>query len=194
MPGPGDFEGSNPLLSGLFGTLQAGAQGKLDTASVWQRLRIAAGTWQHQATGAAGPISEAELEANGAEILRAQGVGIQQVNAYRAIAGRWLNAKQQAEQAAGDQQVTAGMIFQPPWAKTTGGETPSQYRVRVNWQITPAAGDVFTSWGTYQLTAPITSVDDILEQAGKLVAKQPTSETPPGASVTGVDDYEIEQV
>lgn len=194
MSGPGDWPGSNDLLSGLFGAFQAGAAGKLDTASVWQQLRITAGQIQYQASGSFEPITQAQLEANGAEILRQQGVGIQQVNTYRALAGQWLGAKQNLHASDEVSQVTSGEIFRPPWAQTADPAVPDRYRVRVNWQVTPAAGDVFTSWASYELTAPVTSIADALEQAGQLVAKQPTSEMPPGAAVTGVEDYEIEQV
>ena len=194
MPGPGDWQGSSPLLSSLFGAFQTGAGQKLDTASVWKSLRVTAGQVQYRISGSYEPITEDQLEANGAQILRQQGIGIQDVNTYRKLAGQWRAAKDNLQALDPDSQIRATEIFRPPWAQTDDPSVPSRYRIRVNWEITPAAGDVFTSWASYEVTAPITSIADALEQAGKLVAKQPTSDTPPGASVTGVADYEIEQV
>jgi hypothetical protein len=49
-------------------------------------------------------------------------------------------------------------------------------------------------WASYELDSPLTSLDDLLAQAGGLSAKKPTSALPLGASITGVTDYDLEQI
>jgi hypothetical protein len=191
LPGIG---GENPLLSGLFGVLQTAATQRLSTEDVWSSLRQAAGSWAFQAAGGGPTPSIADLEALGTRILSEQGVGIQQVNSYRALAGTWRQAAANAQNLPADQQILAQDIFVPPWAKTTAAGVPSEYRVRVQWQVQPTVGEAFTTWGTYQLTSPLTTIADVLTQAQGLVGKKPTSATPPGANITGIVSYEIEQV
>ena len=194
MATPGDWPGSNALLSGLFGSLQQGAQGRLDTAGVWALLRRNAATWEFQASGESQPPSEDELQTRGAQILREQGVGIQEVNTYRAVAGQWLAAKQRLQGADGSQQVLAEQIFRPPWAQTTGGESDSRYRIRVNWQITPAAGDVFNKWSTYEVSTPITSIEDVLAHANAKMVQDKYLVLLSGGSPPDVSDFELEQI
>lgn len=184
----------NPLLSGLFGVFQSGSAARQSTADVWSALRVAAGTWQWQSQGKGELPSQAELESSGAEILRSQGVGLQEVNTYRAIANQWRTARENLQALGQGDQIYNQAIFQPPWAQTQGDEQPSRYRVRVQWEITPAQGDSFNTWGTYEVDSPITSLQDILDQAGQMVAKKPTSNTPLGAVVSGINSYELEQI
>lgn len=193
MPGPWGA-GENPLLSGLFGAFQSAAGQRQDTASLWQTLRVNAATWQWQAQGGGELPSQAELEAQGAQILREQGVGIQQVNAYRAIANQWRTAKANLSDAGESDQITAGQIFRPPWAQTSAQGVDERYSVRVQWQVQPLQGDSFTTWGTYEISSPLTSLEDLLDQAGQLVGQKPTSDIPLGATVTGAADYELTQI
>lgn len=193
MAGPWE-ESSNPLLSGLFGILQQAAEQHLDTATLWSSLRQAAGTWQWQAQGGGELPPPEQLEETGRGILQRQGVGIQEVNTYRALAGQWRTAKQQLHDLGETDQVTAGGIFTPPWSQTFTGATPSRYRVRVQWNVEPLEGDAFTTWGSYELDSPLTSLGDILDQAGALVGTKPSSDMPLGALVTGAADYELEQI
>lgn len=194
MAEPPGFAGQNPLLSGLFGVLQQAAQGHQTTADVWQALRTAAGTWQAQAAGTAGELSQAELEENGRQVLSASGVGIQEVNTYRANAGQWLSAKE-ALHAAGDQsQITAKSIFVPPWATSTSNAEPSRYRVRVNWQLSPTVGEAFSKWSSYELTAPISNIEDVLAQAGSKAADDKYIYLLSGGAPPEISDYEVEQI
>lgn len=194
MAGEPGFPGQNSLLSGLFGVLQTSASQRLSTADVWQSLRVAAGTWQFQAQGGGELPPTADLEAAGREILSRSGIGIQQVNTYRGIAGQWLASKQRLQAAENNLQVTGQQIFTPPWATTTGGEQLSRYRVRINWEITPVAGEVFTKWSAYELTAPITTIEDALSQAGAKAAGDKYLDLLSGGAPLGVADYEIEQI
>lgn len=194
MASPGWGPNDNPLLSGLFGVLQSAAASRQSTADIWSGLRVAAATWQWQAQGGGEIPSQAELEATGADILRSQGVGIQQVNAYRAIAGQWRSAHEKAQALENDEQVMAGAIFRPPWAQTAPAGVPVRYRVRVNWELTPAVGDIFNKWSTYELTAPITTIGDVLGQAGSKAAGDRYLYQLSGGSPPSISDYEIEQI
>ena len=194
MPPTGDWAGQNSLLSGLFGVLQQAATNRLDTATVWDQLRINAAQWEQQITGQTSGSSDADLAQRGAEILKQSGVGIAQVNAYRAVAGQWLSAKQTVQSEGGDQQLTARSVFRPPWATTVGGEQSDRYRIRVNWQVTPTAGDVFNKWSTYELTSPLTTIDQALAHAqGKALGDKYLVLLSGGAPLQ-VTDYEIEQI
>lgn len=194
MPGPGNWPGRNPLLSGLFGSFQAGAAGRLSTSEIWKSLRYAAGTWQLQATGQLADATEQEIVAEGTGALTSQGVSAGSVSTYRGIAGQWLAAKTRLQGIDQDQQITAREIFQPPWATTLGPETPSRYRIRAQWEITTPTGEVLNQWGAYELTTPLTNLTDVLAQAQALAGTVPSSDWPAGGVITGIQDYELEQI
>lgn len=190
----GGWPHASPLLSGLFGSLQQAAINRASTAETWRQLRLSAGEWAWQTSGQTERPDDATLEANGQAILRAQGVGIQEVNAYRKVANEWRSAKEQLHGTSPDDQLTAREIFQPPWSQTANAPVPDRYRVRVQWEVSPQSGDAFTTWGSYELDSPLTSLSDLLDQAGQLVGKKPTSGIPLGAVVKGASDYELEQI
>jgi hypothetical protein len=187
-------DNDRPLLSGLFGVFQSASGGFQSTASIWSALRQSAATWQFQAGGGGDLPPTEELESIGAQILKDQGISIQQVNTYRAMAGSWRSAKANLQAADSDQQITGSMIFQPPWATTTDTSVPSRYRLRVQWQFQTEAGESGTSWGTYEMGSPLTSVADALDQASQMMGKKPTSDIPVGATVSQANDYSLEQV
>lgn len=184
----------NPLLNGSFGVFQSAAGQATDTAGVWKALRVNAATWQYQSQGGGELPPIEELEAQGAQILSRAGVGIQQVNAYRNLAGQWASAKRNLQTSSDSDQVMRSAIFQPPWATTNQSGVTPRYRIKVQWQVETNAGDVLSTWGTYELDSPLTSIGDALAQASQMVGKKPTSDTPIGASVTDINDYEIEQI
>lgn len=174
--------------------LQSEAASRAGTADIWQALRINAATWQWQARGG-GPLpSLAELEATGRQILSEQGVTIQHVNAYRRIAGEWRQSRERLQRLQSDQQITAGEIWQPPWAKTAGADVPARYQVRVQWQITLPTGEMQAMRGTYEIQSPLTSLNDVIDQARGLAGRKPTSDMPLGSKITDVIDYEIAQI
>lgn len=194
MASDGGWPGASPLLSGLFGSLQQAAINRLSTADTWAQLRLDTGSWAWQMSGQGEPPSDAELIASGQQILATQGVGIQQVNTYRSIANQWRTAKENLAAMDPQDQIRGQAIFVPPWAQTTSSAVPSRYRIRVQWEVEPTVGDAFTTWGSYEVSSPLTSLQDLLDQAGALVGKKPTSNVPLGAQVTGALDYELEQI
>lgn len=194
MAESGGWPNASPLLSGLFGSLQQAAVNHLSTADTWAQLRLDTGSWAQQMSGTGEDLSDAELIAKGQQILSAQGVGIQQVNTYRALANQWRSAKENLLAMDPADQIRGQSIFVPPWAQTTSSAVPSRYRVRVQWEVEPTVGDSFTTWGSYEVSSPLTSLEDLLDQAGALVGKKPTSNVPLGATVTRAADYELEQI
>lgn len=185
---------SNPLLRGLFGSLQSAASQSLDTSSIWSSLRAAAGSWQFSARGVAQPWDPTELEAAGRAILSAQGVNGATVSTFRGIAGSWLGSKQRLHALGEQEQITGRAVFTAPWARTADASVPSRYRLRTQWQVTPSTGDPFTVWKADEIDGPLTTLADMLGQA------QPTAKTTSGQAILSGDtppllaDFELEQI
>lgn len=194
MAAQGGWPGANPLLSALFGGFQQQATNHANTQDAWTQQRIAAATWEAQSTGQGELPDNATLEARGSQLLSEQGVNAINFGQYRGIANQWRTAKDAL--LAGDprDQIRANSIFTPPWAQTTSDAVPSRYRVRVEWEVTPSSGDPFSTWGTYETGDPLTSIQDVLDRAGSVAGKKPTSNVPLGAQISGVSDYELEQI
>lgn len=188
--GPND----RPLLTGAFGSFQSAALAGLSTSEVWSKLREVVGQWAFSTSGAAGTPTVSELEDTGREILSQQGIGIQQVNTYRALAGQWRGAKERIASLDQGAQIDAAAIFRPPWAATAGPAVPSQYRARVNWQITPSSGDVFTRWSTYTLTTPLMSKGDVLAQATASMEDDKYLQILSGGAPVEALEFQVEEV
>jgi hypothetical protein len=188
------FPGNNSLASGLFGVFQQAATQKASTEEVWAGLRSAAGSWAFNAAGGGDTPSQEELEESGRAILSQQGFTIQTANTYRALAGQWRSARDNLHQADNDSQIVANQIFVPPWAKTNDPSVPSRYRVRVNWELTPSAGDVFTKWSNYELTGPLTSLSDVFDQAQGKARSDKYLYLLSDGTAPSISDYEIEQI
>lgn len=139
-------------------------------------------------------MSPTELEQLGTGILRQQGIGAIEVNRARAAAGQWRAAHESLLSADPGAQITGRQIFTPPWSTTSQAGVASRFRLRVQWEVQAASGESTQVWGTYDLATPLTSLTDVLSQAGALVGKKPTSDIGQGAVVTGANDYTIEQV
>ena len=194
MPGGPWSDNQNPLLSGLFGTFQEGAQAGADTSNIWSSLRQAAANWYYQSLGITPPESAAQLESTGASILSGQGVSVQGVNTYRQVAGNWLRAKENLQALNPEDQIPGEAIFTPPWAQTAAAGVPDRYRIRVNWQWSPEGEKPTSQWASYELTGPISSTANALSQAQQLAQRstywvQLTNTATPEAT-----DYEIEQI
>lgn len=194
MPVPGSGPLDNPLLRGLFGAFQASAAAAQSTAEIWRQLRVGAGAQAFRITGQGERPPDSVLEANGAEILRAQGVDAIAINQFRALAGQWRQAKENLGQAALGDQLQAEHIFTPPWATTSQLGVDARYRIRVQWEVQPLTGNPFKTWGSYEISSPLTSLGDLLAQAGALVGRKPGSDIPLGATINGAVDYELSQV
>lgn len=186
--------GGNPLLRGLFGVLQSGAEQGVGTAQIWSDLRSAAGTWQAQAQGLPQPYDPEAVDTAGRAILSAQGINGATVSSFRGIAGQWLGAKQRLQATAQDQQIEASSIFQAPWARTTGDESPSRYRLQSQWQITAPSGEQYTINRADEVDGPLTTIDDLLTNVQPKADTQSgraflTSSTPPELA-----DFYLEQI
>lgn len=184
----------SPLLRGLFGVFQSGAAQHAATADIWTDLRTAAGTWQFQAQGVEQPYDPAALQDAGREILRAQGINAATVSTFRGVAGQWLGAHNSLASRDPGEQIVASDIFTPPWSQTSDAAVPSRYRIRTQWQVEPAAGDIFTRWKNDELDGPISDIDAALSEA------EPTPDTESGRQLLSgggpptLIDYEIEQI
>lgn len=192
--GGGGFSGASALLSGLFGSFQNSIQAHASTADLWSDLRTNAATWYYQAQGGGETPTEDELQETGRRILSEQGVGIQQVNQYRALSNQWATAKRNLQEGNGDDQVTANQIFRPPWATSADSAVPDRYRIRVRWDSTGVDGNPVNQWSSYELTAPVGSINDALDQAGDKVAGDQYLQLLAGTTPLEVGDYEIEQI
>lgn len=194
MPDPGAAVTDNPLLRGLFGSFQAGAQARAQTEDIWTSLRTTAATWQFQAQGRPQPYDPAELEDAGRQILSAQGVNAATVSSFRGIAGQWLAAKTRLQGLDEGAQITSSAIFVPPWSTTASPAVPSRFRIRTQWQVTPTVGESFTRWKADELTGPLTT------PAGALAQAAPTADTDSGRLLLSggeppvMTDFEIEQI
>lgn len=192
---PGEIAATDvPLLRGLFGVLQTGAAQHLDTATIWQNLRTAAGTWQFQAQGQPQPYDPAAVESAGRQILSAQGIRGDTVSTFRGVAGQWLAAQQHLAGIGSSAQITRQDIFTPPWSQTASDAVPSRYRIRTQWQITPAAGESFTTWKSDELTGPLTTLPDALSEAEPSANTQSGQQILSGGEPPVLTGYEIEQV
>ena len=194
MPGGPWSDNQNPLLSGLFGTFQEGAQAGADTSNIWSSLRQAAANWYYQSLGITPPESAAQLESTGASILSGQGVSVQEVNTYRQVAGNWLRAKENLQALNPEDQIPGEAIFTPPWAQTAAAGVPDRYRIRVNWNWTTDSGEQTNQWSTYELSGPISSTANSLKQAYSLATGNDCWVALSNLSTPEVADYEIEQI
>ena len=194
MPGGPWSDNQNPLLSGLFGTFQEGAQAGADTSNIWSSLRQAAANWYYQSLGITPPESAAQLESTGASILSGQGVSAQGVNTYRQVAGNWLRAKENLQALNPEDQIPGEAIFTPPWAQTAAAGVPDRYRIRVNWNWTTDSGEQTNQWSTYELSGPISSTANSLQQAYSLATGNDCWVALSNLSTPEVADYEIEQI
>ena len=194
MPGGPWSDNQNPLLSGLFGTFQEGAQAGADTSNIWSSLRQAAANWYYQSLGITPPESAAQLESTGASILSGQGVSVQGVNTYRQVAGNWLRAKENLQALNPEDQIPGEAIFTPPWAQTAAAGVPDRYRIRVNWQWSPEGEEPTSQWASYELSGPISSTANSLKQAYSLATGNDCWVALSNLSTPEVADYEIEQI
>lgn len=194
MAGQAGSPTDNPLLRGLFGTLQTGSAQSASTADIWQQLRVNAGEIQFRAQGAAQPYDPVAVEQAGRAILTANGVNAATVSSFRGVAGEWNQARQRLAQLEDGQQITASEIWRPPWAITTSGEVPSRYRIRSQWQFENAAGIDPFQWRADELDGPLSTVPEALSQA------PPPTKTYPPELILGASgppklvSYEIEQI
>lgn len=186
---------NNPdsVLRGLWGSLLSGAASGRGAANMWQSLREGAYTWASSilsVTSATEP-TEAEIQAKGRELIGH--VTIQDMNRYTKLAGEFLRAKANLQSLGPNDQITGDSVFTPPWSQTAGNPAiPTRYRIRVLRSITYRGINVSTSkWSTYEITSPLTSVNDALTQANSLFTGADYNRS---AGINAILDYSIEAI
>ncbi|HEY1716200.1 MAG TPA: hypothetical protein VGG07_25105 [Solirubrobacteraceae bacterium] len=194
MAGDDLYPAFNPLLRGMFGVFQPAAQAGLGTAAIWEDLRANAASWQFAAQGREQPYDPAELQEAGRAILSREGVTIQGVNIGRQLAGNWLGARQRLQALDEGAQITGSAIFSPPWATTANLNVPSRYRIRTQWQLTPANGESVSVWRSSELTTPLTTVTAALADTEPSADGAHGLEINPAGIPPELLDFEIEQI
>jgi hypothetical protein len=190
----GDWYTDAPGLRTVFPSIVAAAAAGQTTAQVWQTIRDSADL----ASSATLSITLGR-EPTGAEIADAsayllQGVGIQQVNGARAVAGQMVSAHAALTAADPDSLISANMVGVPPWSITANAAgVQRQYRISVQRDITVHGFTAITrqEWASYNLSGPITSVADALNQANTLFGNADYNRN---VDINQILDYSIETV
>lgn len=184
---------SDSVLRGLWGSLVSGAANGRDAANMWQSLREGAYSWAESilsVTSATVP-TEAEIQAKGQELIGH--VTIMDMNRYTKLAGEFLRARENLQSLGANDQITGNAVFTPPWSQTAGNPAvPTRYRIRVLRSLTYRGINVSTEkWSTYEITSPLTSTADALDQANALFAGADYNRS---AGINAILDYSIEAI
>ncbi len=178
------------VLRGLFGSLQAGAEGGRDAATMWQSLREGAYSWAagHLNITSATVPTEAEIQAKAQELIGH--VTIMDMNKAVAQVGEWMRAKQNLQQLSPTDQIDAKAIWVPKWNDTADNPAiPTRYRIRVLRSISyRGIGTGAEKWAEYEITSPLTNINDALDQANTLFSRANYNRS---ASINAILDYEI---
>lgn len=171
----GDGGTADKFLSGIFWSIVgARASGGGSTTNIWDAVHQAAESWVAGVLGTTqtSPPTEAEIALRASSLL--SNVTIQDVNYWNQQAGNYLRAQQALMGQEQDAQITGAGVFSSPWATTESNPAvPTRYQIRVLRDLTFHG---FTSvnrqeWATYELTGPLTSVQDALDQADALFSQ-----------------------
>jgi len=182
------------VLRGLWGNLVSAAEGGRSASNMWTALRSGAYDWARgllSVTSVTAPTEE-EIQTQASALIGH--VTIMDMNRYAKLAGEYLKARQNLKSLGETDQITGNAVFSPPWAKTIGNPAvPTRYRIRVLRSINVRG---FTSidrqeWSTYEITSPLTSVADALQQANTLFAQADYNAR---ASINEILNYTIEAV
>ena len=186
---------NNPdsVLRGLWGSLVNGAASGRGAANMWQSLREGAYSWAEGILSVTSvtPPTEAEIQAKGAELIGH--VTILDMNRYTKLAGEFLRARENLQALGPNDQITGNAVFTPPWSQTAGNPAvPTRYRIRVLRSLTYGGINVTTQkWSTYEITSPITSTADALDQANSLFNGADYNRS---AGINAILDYSIEAI
>jgi hypothetical protein len=185
---------ADSVLRGLWGSLVNAAQSGRDAANMWSGLR--SGAYDYAAgvlnVTSAEPPSEAQIQAAANSLI--SNVTVTDMNRYVQLAGQFLTAKQNLFNAAPYAQIEGSMIFDPPWATTSGNPAvPTRYRIRVLRTLTVHGftTNIRNEWATYELAGPLTSIQDALNYANTLFNQADYNKT---ADIFSVNDYTLETV
>ena len=184
---------SDLVLRGLWGSLVNGAASGRGAANMWQSLREGAYSWAEGILSVTSvtPPTEAEIQAKGAELIGH--VTILDMNRYTKLAGEFLRARENLQALGPNDQITGNAVFTPPWSQTAGNPAvPTRYRIRVLRSLTYRGINVTTQkWSTYEITSPITSTADALDQANSLFNGADYNRS---AGINAILDYSIEAI
>jgi hypothetical protein len=189
-----DWYTDAPGLRAVFPSIvQAASEGQT-TAQVWQTIRSSADEASAaQLSIQLGRAPTAEEVAESSSFLL-RGVGIQQVNGARAAAGQMVAAHAALSGADPDAQITADMVGVPPWSITSNAAgVQTQYRIHVQREIVVHGFTAITrqEWASYNLSGPITSIADALDQANSLFGAADYNRN---VDINQILDYSIETV
>jgi len=188
---------NNPdsVLRGMLGNLVSAAEsGGRGAANMWSAIHSAANDWASGVLAVTNPTppTPEEISAKAQQLIGH--ITIQDVNRYSHTVGEFLRARANLASLGPQEQITGNAVFNPPWARTTGNAAvPTRYRIRVLRSITVKG---FTSinreeWASYEVTGPLTSAADALNQANSLFSQ---SDYNSRASINSILDYTIEAI
>ena len=192
---PSDWpDNSDSVLRGLFGSFTSAAGQRLTTAGVWDALRTGASNWASSvlAVTSAVPPSAEEISAKASQLLGH--VTIIDVNNWRHVAGQQVRAQNNLMAQGLGEQITAGSIFTPPWARTAANPAiATSYRMTVQYIVEPnaAPGTSILEPHSYSLGTVLTTPGDALSEAQSLLGGQSYTNT---GRITGISSYSIEAI
>lgn len=190
----GDWWSDYPGLRSVFGAIVNATQAQATTAEVWDAVYTAAEGQAFSTLSTTLGREPTADELQNAVNTTLAGVGAVQVSQARSAASQMVSAYSNLHALSDTDQVLGNAIARPPWAITTNVVgVAEQYRIRVQRTIEVRGFQVITrsEWNTYNLSGPITSVADALNQANNLWGQNPYNVR---ASIVSVDDYVIESV
>lgn len=154
-----------PVQRGAFGVFQRAAQGRRDTAGIWDDIQSYAETQGLKDLARAGNTAPSPDELAAASGRYRAGWTIQRVNVLRRIAGVWNRARLALSRLAPHQEPTAEAIFHPPWASAEEipGVLPT-YRLRTRLAFAPVSdlSKVTYQWVTTFHEGPLGPVSNLL--------------------------------
>jgi hypothetical protein len=161
---------------------------------MWNGLRRGAYSWVERTLRVTSPTPPTveEITAKANEFI--SHVTILDMNRYTKLAGEFLKARNNLHSLGPGDQIDGPSIFTPPWAKTADNPAvPTRYRIRVLRSIEYRG---FTrinrdEWASYELTGPITSIQDAIDQANTLFSQADYNSR---TSINAILDYSIEVV
>lgn len=190
----GSWWEDRPGLRQVFGAVYQAAQESLGVTGAWNYAKDTANDIASQVLSVTlgREPTEDEIAERATGILR--GVSIFNMNdAYGAAKG--LVVAHDALAAIGpSEQITSEMIGRPPWATTTNvAGVQEQYRIRVQRQVsvTGATYPGRPEWATYNLSGPLSSIQDALNQANQLFEGADYNRN---TRVDQILDYQIEAI
>jgi hypothetical protein len=194
MPGP--YSGVPKGLA-FYGSILGAAFEGATTAEVWDAIRSAAYNTAAAVAGlSAGAAAANPLVAAQAAVYLA-GIGIQDVNQMRAIAGQTVAATRALAGAQPEQAIGPEMIGIPPVLGTGPGTgLPQAYSLRVQYTGIDVAGNEITDWYTIYGIDPNVTVGDLydLANADAQARVDAGTDTPPVATLSSVNQIVLMQV